>query len=237
MVKSTYGTGCFAVMNTGDRLVTSKNRLLSTIAYRLGGKTTYAVEGSIFIAGAAVQWLRDGLGIIASYAEVEPLARKADPRQRVYLVPAFTGLGAPYWDASARGALFGLTRDTGVAEIVRATLEAVCFQTRDLVEAMVADGAARPASLRVDGGMTRNPWAMQMLADIVGVCVERPVFTETTVAGAAALAAMGVGHHASPEAFARSWRRDRLFEPAMAEDEREERYVGWREAVRRTLST
>ncbi len=236
MVKSTYGTGCFAVMNTGDRLVTSKNRLLATVAYRLDGRTTYAVEGSIFIAGAAVQWLRDGLGLIRNYAEVEALAAKADRRQRIYLVPAFTGLGAPYWDASARGALFGLTRETGAAEIVQATLEAVCYQTRDLVEAMVADGAARPASLRVDGGMTKNAGAMQLLADIVGVPVERPVFTETTVAGAAALAALGAGLHPSTDAFAKTWRRDRLFEPRMGGGERDERYAGWRDAVRRTLT-
>jgi glycerol kinase len=151
-------------------------------------------------------------------------------------VPAFTGLGAPYWDASARGALFGLTRETGAAEIVQATLEAVCYQTRDLIEAMIADGAARPASLRVDGGMTKNAGAMQLLADILGVPVERPVFTETTVAGAAALASLGAGLHESSDAFARSWRRDRLFEPRMSDDEREERYVGWRDAVRRTLT-
>jgi glycerol kinase len=236
MVKSTYGTGCFAVLNTGKNAVASKNRLLTTIAYRIEGEVTYALEGSIFVAGAAVQWLRDRLGIIRDWSEVETLARKADPRQRLYLGPAFVGLGAPYWDAEARGAIFGLTREAGAAELARAALEAVCFQTRDLLEAMAADGAARPAALRVDGGMTRNGWAMQFLADMLGVPVERPVFTETTVAGAAVLAGLGAGLYPSRDAIADRWRRDRAFEPRMSEDAREERYAGWREAVGRTLS-
>jgi glycerol kinase len=236
MVKSTYGTGCFAVLNTGKLAVASKNRLLTTIAYRIGGEVTYALEGSIFIAGAAVQWLRDGLRVIRAASEVEALARAADPKQRVYLVPAFVGLGAPYWDAEARGAVFGLTREAGAAELARAALEAVCFQTRDLLDAMAADGAARPAALRVDGGMTRNRWAMQFLADILGLPVERPVFAETTVAGAAALAGLGAGVYASADAIAGRWKRDCAFEPRMSADEREERYTGWREAVGRTLT-
>jgi glycerol kinase len=236
MVKSTYGTGCFAVLNTGQQAVASKNRLLTTIAYRIGGEVTYALEGSIFVAGAAVQWLRDGLQLIRESGEVEALARQADARQRVYLVPAFVGLGAPYWDPEARGAIFGLTRETGAAELARAALEAVCFQTRDLLEAMAADGAARPEALRVDGGMTRNEWAMQFLADMLDVPVERPVFAETTVAGAAALAGLGAGLYRSRDAIAERWKRDRAFEPRMSRDEREERYAGWRNAVERTLS-
>lgn len=236
MVKSTYGTGCFAVLNTGQQAVASKNRLLTTIAYRIGGEVTYALEGSIFVAGAAVQWLRDGLQLIRESGEVEALARQADARQRVYLVPAFVGLGAPYWDPEARGAIFGLTRETGAAELARAALEAVCFQTRNLLEAMAADGAARPEALRVDGGMTRNEWAMQFLADMLDVPVERPVFAETTVAGAAALAGLGAGLYRSRDAIAERWKRDRAFEPRMSRDEREERYAGWRNAVERTLS-
>jgi glycerol kinase len=236
MVKSTYGTGCFAVLNTGKKAVASKNRLLTTIAYRIAGEVTYALEGSIFVAGAAVQWLRDGLGIIRDSSEVEALAQKADPRQRVYLVPAFVGLGAPYWDAAARGAVFGLTREVGAAELARAALEAACFQTRDLLEAMAADGGAHPAALRVDGGMTRNGWAMQFLADMLGVPVERPVFAETTVAGAAALAGLGAGVYRSRDAIADRWKLDRAFEPKMGADERAARYAGWREAVERTLS-
>lgn len=236
MVKSTYGTGCFAVLNTGQQVVASKNRLLTTIAYRIGGEVTYALEGSIFVAGAAVQWLRDGLKIIRESGEVEALARQADARQRVYVVPAFVGLGAPYWDPEARGAIFGLTRETGAAELARAALEAVCFQTRDLLEAMAADGAARPEALRVDGGMTRNGWAMQFLADMLNVPVERPVFAETTVAGAAALAGLGAGLYRSRDAIADRWKRDCAFEPRMSPGEREERYAGWRNAVERTLS-
>ncbi|HEX7969932.1 MAG TPA: glycerol kinase GlpK, partial [Stellaceae bacterium] len=189
MIKSTYGTGCFAVLNTGAEALASRHRLLTTLAYRLEGKPTYAIEGSIFVAGAAVQWLRDGLGLIARADQSADLARAADPARRVYVVPAFTGLGAPYWDADARGAIFGLTRDVGRAELVRATLEASCYQTRDLIEAMRADGAA-PASLRVDGGMVVNDWFAQCLADTLGLPVERPRFTETTVLGAAALAGL-----------------------------------------------
>jgi glycerol kinase len=235
MIKSTYGTGCFVVLNTGKAALASKSRLLTTVAYRLGGAVTYALEGSIFIAGASIQWLRDGLHLIGQAAESEALARSADPRQRVYLVPAFTGLGAPHWDAEARGAIFGLTRETGAAELARAALESVCWQTRDLLLAMEADGV-RPTGLRVDGGMTANDWAMQFLADALAIPVERPVISETTTLGAATLAGLAVGLYRSTDEAASRWRRDRLFEPAMGDDERESRYAGWRDAVRRTLT-
>jgi glycerol kinase len=223
------------VLNTGADALHSKHRLLSTIAYRIAGKPTYAIEGSIFVAGAAVQWLRDGLKLIARADESEALARAADPARRVYLVPAFTGLGAPYWDADARGAIFGLTRDVGRAELVRATLEASCYQTRDLIEAMRADGAA-PQSLRIDGGMVANDWFAQCLADTLGLPVERPRFIETTVLGAAALAGLGSGLYPSLEALAGRWQRDRLFEPMLDADQREAAYAGWRDAVARVLS-
>ena len=237
MVKSTYGTGCFALLNTGGQPVDSKNRLLTTIAYRLSGTTTYALEGSIFIAGAAVQWLRDGLKIIASAAETEALAKAADPTQTgVYLVPAFTGLGAPYWDGHARGALFGLTRATGPAEIVRATLEAVCYQTRDLLEAMRADGAAELETLRVDGGMVANDWMLQMLADVLGVAVERPKVSETTALGAACLAGLSSGFFGGLDDVSNMWQSAGRFEPNMTADERENRYAGWLDAVRRVRS-
>ena len=235
-IKSTYGTGCFMVLNTGDTAVRSRHRLLTTLAYRFAGTPTYALEGSIFVAGAAIQWLRDGLKVIARASDCDGLARAADPAQRVYLVPAFTGLGAPWWDPAARGAIVGLTRETGAAELVRAALEAACFQTRDLLEAMAADGAARAAALRVDGGMVANDWAMQFLADMTGVAVERPVVTETTALGAAYLAGLATGVYRSREALATQWRRERLFEPAMGGAERDERYAGWRDAVSRTLS-
>ena len=235
MIKSTYGTGCFAVLNTGAEALTSKHRLLTTLAYRLDGRVTYALEGAIFIAGAAVQWLRDGLGLIKDAKETEALARSADPARRVYLVPAFTGLGAPYWDADARGALFGLTRDVGRAEVARAALDAACFQTRDLLDAMRADGAD-PKSLRVDGGMVANDWLMQRLADILGLPVERPRHIETTVQGAAALAGLAAGLYPSLDAIAAQWALDRAFEPQLGADERESLCAGWRDAVRRTLS-
>ena len=233
MIKSTYGTGCFVLLNTGDKPVVSRNRLLTTIAYRLDGKATYALEGSIFVAGAAVQWLRDGLRLIASAGETGRLADAAAPERGVYLVPAFTGLGAPYWDADARGAMLGLTRDTGIADIVRAALEAVCFQTRDLLEAMTADGAGEPTNLRVDGGMTANDWAMQFLADMLSVPVERPSVTETTSLGAAALAGITAGIIPGLGELERFWRLDRRFEPRMAAPERQRRYAGWKDAVRR----
>ena len=237
MIKSTYGTGCFVLLNTGDQVLQSKNRLLSTIAYRFAGKACYALEGSIFVAGAAVQWLRDGLHLIASSAETEGLAVSASPQSEVYMVPAFTGLGAPYWDARARGALLGLTRDTGVAEIVRATLDAVCYQTRDLIDAMAADGAARPTALRVDGGMVGNDWLMQRLADIAGLPVERPVITETTALGAAFLAGLYAGIYPDAAKLSAIWKRDRRFDPAMPAEENERLYSGWKAAVRRIRSS
>ena len=237
MVKSTYGTGCFAVLNTGDSLVESRNNLVSTIAYRLRGKTTYALEGSIFIAGAAVQWLRDGLGIIDDAPQSGRLAAKAEPNQRVYLVPAFVGLGAPYWDARARGAIYGITRGTGPREFARAALESVCYQTLDLLEAMQADhSAAADAVLRVDGGMVASDWTMQRLADILNRPVHRPEVLETTALGAAWLAGMQTGVWPGEDGFSSAWRLDTCFEPAMGSDERQRLVDGWRDAVRRTLT-
>jgi glycerol kinase len=241
MVKSTYGTGCFALLNTGGTPVRSKHRLLSTVAYQLGGKRTYALEGSIFIAGAAVQWLRDGLGIIEKASETGPLAEAADPEQDVYLVPAFVGLGAPHWDAHARGAMFGLTRNSGPREFARATLESVCYQTLDLVEAMRADwpeaGAGKQSVLRVDGGMVASDWTMQRLADILDLPVDRPTVLETTALGAAYLAGLDAGLLPEPERFADMWRLERRFSPAMAASERDRKVSGWRDSVRRTLSS
>ncbi|MGB3147420.1 MAG: FGGY-family carbohydrate kinase, partial [Paracoccaceae bacterium] len=237
MMKATYGTGCFALLNTGGTVVRSKNRLLGTIAYRLGGQTTYALEGSIFIAGAVVQWLRDGLKIIAAAPEAGTLALRADPAQDLVLVPAFTGLGAPYWNPDCRGAIYGLTRNSGPAEIARAALQSVGLQTRDLLEAMYSDwpqaGAGR---LRVDGGMAASDWTMQFLADITGAPVDRPKVTETTALGAAWLAGMQAGVYPDAKGFAAKWALDQRFEPAMAEDARAEKYRAWRAAVQATLS-
>ena len=233
MIKSTYGTGCFVLLNSGDKAPLSRNRLVTTVAARLEGKATYALEGSIFIAGAAVQWLRDRLGFVAQSPETEAIAAALPGNAGVYLVPAFTGLGAPYWEPAARGAIFGLTRDVGKAEIVRAALEAVCYQTRDLMQAMAADGAPRPRTLRVDGGMTGNDWLMQFLADILDLPVERPVVRETTALGAAYLAGLKAGLFASTEDIARRWRRERLFEPRMGAAERDRLYAGWQDAVAR----
>jgi len=235
MLKSTYGTGCFALLNTGSELVTSRNRLLGTIAYQFEGRPTYALEGSIFIAGAVVQWLRDGLGIIAKAADTHTLAEKADPNVELYLVPAFTGLGAPHWDSQARGAIFGLTRNAGPAEFARAALESVGFQTRDLLEAMKADwDGAGEGVLRVDGGMSASDWAMQFLSDILGAPVDRPAVLETTALGAAWLAGMQVGLYPDQAGFAESWALDRRFEPAMAPEKRDRRYAGWQDAIART---
>ncbi|ORE94654.1 glycerol kinase [Stappia sp. 22II-S9-Z10] len=237
MVKSTYGTGCFALINTGTDRVTSDNRLLTTVAYRLGGVTTYALEGAIFVAGAAVQWLRDGLGIIEHAAQSGELAARADPNQDVILVPAFVGLGAPHWDAEARGAIFGITRSTGPAELAKAALESVALQTHDLIQAMHKDWAgAADTVLRVDGGMVASDWAMQCLSDVLGAPVDRPSINETTALGAAWLAGMHAGVWPGMEGFAESWQRDRRFEPAMAEADRS-RLIGlWRDAVSRTLT-
>lgn len=236
MMKSTYGTGCFALLNTGYERVPSKNRLLTTIAYRINGKTTYALEGSIFIAGAAVQWLRDGLGILERADQSGALAAQADPEQEVYLVPAFTGLGAPWWQPDARGALYGLTRNTGPKEIAKAALESVCLQTRDLLEAMRQDWTANADTvLRVDGGMVASDWTMQRLADILNSPVDRPVVLETTALGAAWLAGCGAGVWPDQQGFANSWRMDRRFEPKMSDDVREHTIAGWRRAVERTI--
>jgi glycerol kinase len=240
LIKSTYGTGCFAVLNTGQRQVASANRLLTTVAYRLGGRTTYALEGSIFMAGAIVQWLRDEMRLITNSAESEALAADADPNSSVVMVPAFTGLGAPYWDPHARAAIFGMTRDTGAAEIARAAIESVSFQTRDLMEAMAADmkaaGLESPQALRVDGGMVANNWFMQNLTDILGRTVERPAVTETTALGAAYLAGMHVGFYGSLADVARNWQCERRFDAEMVEEERAQRYGRWRQAVGRVLT-
>jgi glycerol kinase len=239
MMKATYGTGCFALLNTGLKPVTSNNRMLTTIAYRLEGRTTYALEGSIFIAGAAVQWLRDSMGIIETASATAELAEAADPQQDVYLVPAFTGMGAPYWDAHARGAMFGLTRATGPREFARATLEAVCYQTRDLLEAMTSDwqdAEQTETILRVDGGMSANDWTMQFLSDILDTPVDRPEILETTALGAAYLAGLQVGVYPAMEEFSSNWLLQKRFSPTMVETAREQKYDGWKNAVRRTLS-
>ncbi|MAL80564.1 MAG: glycerol kinase [Sneathiella sp.] len=237
MMKSTYGTGCFALLNTGDEPVISNNKLLTTIAYQLNGKPVYALEGSIFVAGAAVQWLRDGLGIIDNAAQSGELAKDADPEQHVIMVPAFVGIGAPYWDADCRGAIYGLTRATGPRELARAALESVCFQTRDLLNAMRADfNKSYETVLRVDGGMATSEWTMQRLADLLGAPVDRPASSETTALGAAYLAGMQTGFYPPIEDFAKSWQCDKRFTPALSGPERDGAYASWQDAVRRTLS-
>ncbi|SMH33457.1 glycerol kinase GlpK [Maritimibacter sp. HL-12] len=236
MMKSTYGTGCFALLNTGAEAVTSQNRLLTTIAYQMDGQTTYALEGSIFVAGAVVQWLRDGLGIIGKASESGGMARKADPGQELILVPAFTGLGAPYWDAEARGAVFGITRNSGPYEFARAALESVGFQTRDLMEAMWADAGRGEGVLRVDGGMSASDYTMQFVADITGAPVDRPKVVETTALGAAWLAGQAVGFYAGAEGFAATWAVETRFTPRMDAATCEARYGRWKDAVARTLS-
>ena len=236
MVKSTYGTGCFALLNTGERAVQSQNRLLTTIAYQLNGRPTYALEGSIFIAGAVVQWLRDGLGLIREASETQALAERADPAQALVLVPAFTGLGAPYWRPESRGAIFGLTRNSGPAEFARAALESVGHQTRDLLDAMRADwSGAGDTVLRVDGGMACSDWTMQFLADMIGAPVDRPRVTETTALGAAYLAGLAAGLCPDPEQFGQQWTLERRFQPRMPADERESRHARWQRAVAATL--
>jgi glycerol kinase len=239
-VKSTYGTGCFALVNTGSKAPASKNRLLATCAYRAAKKTAYAIEGSIFVAGAVVQWLRDALGVIRSAEEIEALARTAREASGLYFVPAFTGLGAPYWDPDARGAIVGLTRDMGAAEIARAALDAVCYQTRDLLEAMARDmkraRLGKPKALKVDGGMVRNDWFCQRLADVTGLPVDRPQITETTALGVAYLAGLSAGLFKDFKDIAARWALDRRFTPAMKAAARNELYEGWRTAVKQVRS-
>ena len=236
MIKSTYGTGCFVLMNTGDTQVQSKNRLISTLAYRLDGKPTYALEGSIFVSGAAIQWLRDALKIIKAAPDTQGLAQSLAGNDGVYMVPAFVGLGAPWWDPDARGAILGLTRDSGIAHIARAALEACVYQTQDLMGALRADGLAEFYSIRVDGGMAVNDWFAQFLADQLDLPVEQPVVTETTALGAAYLAGLTTGVFTSTADIATRWQRERRFEPAVAGAAREARYAGWRDAVARVLT-
>ncbi len=236
MAKSTYGTGCFVLLNTGDQPVFSKNRLLTTIAYQLDGKPTYALEGSIFVAGAVVQWLRDGLKIIQDAAQTEAMADNADAGEHVYFVPAFTGLGAPYWDAESRGAIFGLTRNTGPAEIAKAALESVAFQTRDLIEAMHQDWDGEGTRiLRIDGGMANNGFTMQKVADQLQAPVDRPMVTETTALGAAYLAGYAVGICPPPAAFSSQWKLEHQFRPMVEKQIADQDYRGWKLAIERVL--
>lgn len=232
MTKSTYGTGCFVMANTGNTAIQSKNRLLTTIAYRLGGETTYAIEGSIFVAGSAIQWLRDQLKIIDDASATEAIAQAHGIVEHVHLVPAFAGLGAPYWDANARGAILGLSRDSGIEEIVTATLQSIAYQTLDLINAMSDDGL-RPSTIRVDGGMVSNNWFLQFLADMLDLQVERPTNVESTALGAALLAGLQCGIFDNTDQIARSWSSDRIFEPGMSGSKRESLYAGWQKAVSR----
>ena len=236
MVKSTYGTGCFVLMNTGEKFLRSRNRLLSTVAARLSGRTTYALEGSIFVSGAAVQWLRDALRIIQAAPDTEALARSLAGNDGVYMVPAFVGLGAPWWDPDARGAILGLTRDSGIAHIARAALESCVYQTQDLMDAMRGDGMEELQAIRVDGGMAVNDWFAQFLADQLGLPVERPAVTETTALGAACLAGLGTGVYGSTADIAARWRCERRFEPVGDAAARAARHAGWRDAVGRVLT-
>jgi glycerol kinase len=235
MTKSTYGTGCFVITNTGSEMLRSKHKLLSTVAYRLDGNVTYGIEGSIFVAGSAIQWLRDELKVIGSAAETEAIAVETGVVEHVHVVPAFAGLGAPYWDPDARGAILGLSRDCGVGEIVTAALQAVAYQTKDLVNAMVDDGIG-PSVIRVDGGMVANGWLLQFMADILGLEVERPKNVESTVLGAALLAGLQAGVFASTDALADLWRQDAVFVPQMDGERRDRLYADWMRAVMRVRS-
>jgi len=236
MVKNTYGTGCFLLMNTGTKAVTSKNRLITTIAWTRDGRTEYALEGSIFIAGAVVQWLRDGLHFIRDSKEVEALAAGVDDTGGVYCVPAFAGLGAPHWNQYARGSLFGMTRGTGQAHIARAALESIAYQTHDVLRAMEADSGIVLKELRVDGGATANNLLMQFQSDILQVPVVRPVVTETTALGAAYLAGLGVGYWSSEEDIRQQWAVDRRFQPGMDEPRLRQLLNGWRRAVKAAIA-
>ena len=237
MAKSTYGTGCFMLLNTGDEAVHSKHRLLTTPAWRIGGRTTYALEGSIFIAGAAIKWLRDGLGVITHASETDSLATQVPDSHGIYMVPAFVGVGAPHWDPEARGAIYGLTLNASGAHLARAALEAVAYQTLDLIEAMKADGASSPAEIRLDGGMAANAWLCQFLADILQLPVERPRNLETTALGAAFHAGLATGVWPSLEALSRIWARQDEFRPEMALELRNNLITGWKRAVAKTLSS
>ena len=238
MMKSTYGTGCFALLNTGTDMVRSRNRLLTTVAYRLDGKTTYALEGAIFMAGASVQWLRDKLRLFDDAAETGAMAKASDPESAVYLVPAFVGLGAPWWDPDARGAIYGLTRNSGASDLTRAALESVAYQTEDLLAAMRKDWkGGRDFVLRVDGGMVASDWTMQFLSDILAVPVDRPNILETTALGAAWLAGWKAGVWPDMKGFAQRWALDRQFNPSMDQTVRKRKLKGWADAVRRTLSS
>ena len=232
MMKSTYGTGCFMILNTGNQRVQSNHRLLTTVAFRLNGKVCYGLEGSIFIAGASVQWLRDAMKMVSHASDTEVSARANPDSHGVYVVPAFTGLGAPYWDANARGAVVGLTRDSGISDMVTATLQSVSYQSQDLLAAMASDGLT-PKVVRVDGGMIANDWLAQNLADQLGIDVDRPKVTETTALGAAYLAGLRVGLFASIEALAENWQLDQRFQRQLSADVAEQRYVGWQAAVAR----
>ncbi len=232
MTKSTYGTGCFVIANTGETALQSRNKLLTTVAYRLNGKVTYGIEGSIFVAGSAIQWLRDQIKIIDSAEVSAAIAEASGIVENVHVVPAFAGLGAPYWDPDARGAILGLSRDSGISEIVTATLQAVAYQTKDLINAMADDGI-QPSIIRVDGGMVANDWFLQFLSDILNLTVERPKNVESTVLGAAYLAGLTSGIFASTEALQNLWRRDALFEPDMKDTQRDRLYKGWLDAVAR----
>jgi glycerol kinase len=233
-VKSTYGTGCFMLVNTGQNILLSKNNLLSTIAYQIDGQRTYGIEGSIFVSGAIIQWLRDGMGLFSSASQTEELATKISSNEGVYMVPALTGLGAPHWAADARGAIYGITRDTGPEHFVRAALESVAYQSRDLIEAMRSDGI-EPKGLKVDGGMTANNWLMQFIADILDLSIERPAFTETTALGAAVLAMLGsqqIRHLRDAENL---WKPEKTFTPLMLKEDRDRLLAGWQLSIKRTL--
>ncbi len=236
MVKSTYGTGCFVITNTGAQALESRNKLLTTVAWRLNGEVTYGLEGSIFVAGSAMQWLRDELGLIDSAPETSVVAERCGIVENIHVIPAFAGLGAPYWDADARGAILGLSRDSNRDQIITATVQAVAYQTRDLTDAMAEDGI-KPSVIRVDGGMAANDWFLQFLADILGIAVERPVNTESTVLGAACLAGLSAGLYSSFDDIAKLWQSDAIFEPAMGRERREELYSGWLSAVSRVRTT
>lgn len=236
MAKSTYGTGCFLMLNTGEKPRKSQHRLLTTVAYQAGGVTHYALEGSIFMAGATIQWIRDGLKLIDSASETLDLAKRVGANNHVYMVPAFTGLGAPYWDPNARGAIMGLTRDTGIAEIVTAGLQSVCYQTRDLLEAMEKDNA-KPSRLRVDGGMVVNDWVVQFLSDILDLPIQRPAVTETTALGVAYLAGLTAGIYESLDQVGQLWEQQRQFDTHMKDNERDVLYNGWLDSVSRVRTS